>query len=437
MMLQQLKEDELVITNFQIESTKGINQDLELVSFLENYIAYHSVEKSFLKDFNKPWILYDGRYGLDILSRLKLSNNIVEYLQSNPLYIFLYEDIETAVGDYVDLPKAIVEENIETLVNAQIQYENTEDNLNTLHCYDFDYIRKFKKENNLNRVYVCSNAFINKTLKNKYLDLDFIFHSPFLSEESRDAIEYARLPNVVTTIPLSHKFWCGNWRYTQHRHIIASYLVDLSARLSWAYSGSIHNLNQGLWFEIKNWPTDKLCKVVKGIDILNRKTPLVINENLQEVVKLEGGIVDLDKYPTANGEQFDAIPWKKDLYVRNNTMSFCAIVTESRFAEHFSSFSEKPMAPIAHFMPFIIVGLPKTLALLRQVGFKTFSDFWDESYDEEINNEKRLLKILDTIDYIDSFTLEELKNIKKQMMPVLEHNYNLLRTFPFDSPIYN
>jgi hypothetical protein len=83
------------------------------------------------------------------------------------------------------------------------------------------------------------------------------------------------------------------------------------------------------------------------------------------------------------------------------------------------------------------VGLPYTLKLLKQVGFKTFSDFWDESYDQEMNNEHRLLKILNLIDYIDTFTLSELTELKKQMVPVLEHNYNVLRSLPFDSSIYN
>jgi hypothetical protein len=436
-MTQQLNQDEIVITNFQIESVNGITRDLESVSNIENYAAYSVIKKSFLKDFNNAWILYDGRYGLDIIARLKLESDVVKHLQNNPLYIFLYEDIETAVGNYIDLPKSVIQSKIDIAVTAQIQYENTTENLKSIHCYDFEYIKNFKIKNNLNKVYVCSNAFIKDDLKNKYQDFEFLFFSPFLSKESRDAINYTALKEINTGISLSHKFWCGNWRYTHHRHIIASYLVDTSVRLSWAYSGTINDLNKGLWFDIKNWPNNKLNKIKKGIDILNRTTPVMINENIKEVVKLDGGTIDLTKYPSVQRLNVDVAPWKKDLYLKNNTMSFCAIVTESRFAEHFSSFSEKPLAPIAHFMPFVIVGLPYTLKLLKQVGFKTFSDFWDESYDQEMNNEHRLLKILNLIDYIDTFTLSELTELKKQMVPVLEHNYNVLRSLPFDSSIYN
>jgi len=436
-MTQQLREDEIVITNFQIEPITGIRTNLATVPVLENYTAYYSIQNSFLENFKEPYILYDGRYGLDILSRLVLNDHVIEYLQDKSLYIFLYEDIETAIGDYIDLPHAIITNNIELAVTANIQYENTKENLKTVHCYDFEYLRKFKNNNRLNKINVCSNSYISDLIKNIYNEFEFLFFSPFLSEESRNAIKYFEPKDVIEKIPLSHKFWCGNWRYTQHRHIIASYLADASVRLSWGYSGTLDNLNDGLWFDISEWPQDKLIEIRKGIDILNFKTPLIINENIENAVNLDGGTQDLEKYPQINGQEINAAPWKKDLYVKNNTMCFCAVVTESRFAEHFSSFSEKPLAPIAHFMPFVIVGLPNTLALLRRVGFKTFGDFWDESYDEEINNEKRLLKILDTIDYIDTFTLDELTELKKQMTPILEHNYNVLRTLPFDTPVYN
>jgi hypothetical protein len=436
-MTQQLREDEIVITNFQIEPITGIRTNLAIVPILENYMAYYSVEKSFLKNFNKPWILYDGRYGLDILSRLELDTHIIEYLQSNPLYIFLYEDLETAVGEYIDIPKAIIEHDVDIMADAKIAYENSEENLKTVHCHDFEYIREFKNKNKLNEIYVCSNSYIFEKMKNIYSEFKFLFFTPFLSEESRNAITYTIPKNVLNSIPIKHKFWCGNWRYAHHRHIMASYLVNTDTRLSWAYNGTLDDLNNGNWFDIKKWPQDKLNKIKIGIDELNQTVPLNINENLKEPVQLDGSVIDLEKYPTIDGQEINTSPWKKDLYIKNNSMCFCSIVNETRFAEYHSAFSEKSLVPMMHLMPFIIVGLPKTLELLKRVGFQTFENFWDESYDQETNNERRLLKILDVIDYIDSFSLQELIDKKKQMLPILEHNYDLLRTLPFDSPIYN
>lgn len=42
--------------------------------------------------------------------------------------------------------------------------------------------------------------------------------------------------------------------------------------------------------------------------------------------------------------------------------------------------------------PFIVYGSPFTLKSLRELGFKTFSPFIDESYDETISPFRRMQK---------------------------------------------
>ena len=56
--------------------------------------------------------------------------------------------------------------------------------------------------------------------------------------------------------------------------------------------------------------------------------------------------------------------------------------------------SEKIFKPIYCCQPFIVFGNPGTLKELHNLGFKTFSDFWDESYDEDYNFTSRLGKIM-------------------------------------------
>lgn len=429
--------DELVITNFQIEEIKGISFDMTLVDDLSKHIGYYNIEHSFLKDFKDPYILYDGRFGLNILSQLNLESHIKEYLNTRTLYIFLYEDIETAVGTPIDLPQAIIDEDLPTILKAEIQYESTPENLETLHCYDFDYIMEFKNRNNLKKVNVCSNAYIPETLKQKYNKLNFSFHSPFLSEEARRSNHHARPLEELKSIELDTKFWCGNWRYTHHRHIIASYIVNKNTRMSWHYNGTFEDLNNGFWDDLSDWPSDKLHKLKQRVKVLNVKSPMTIDTDVSDFVDIDGNIFDLEKYPVVNNENINAIPYSNNLYVKNNKTSFCSIVTESRFAEHFTCFSEKPLYAINNFQPFILAGLPNTLKLFRKIGFKTFGDFWDESYDLETNHQDRLIKILDVIDYIDSFSLSELTSIRTAMIPILEYNYNLLTEELFDNPIYN
>jgi N-glycosylase/DNA lyase len=91
-----------------------------------------------------------------------------------------------------------------------------------------------------------------------------------------------------------------------------------------------------------------------------------------------------------------------------------------------SIFSEKTLHAVKCFRPFIQVAPPGSLELLKQCGVKTFSDYWDESYDREENHEQRLLKIIKVIDYVNSLTIEQLKELYKDMKPILEHNYKAI-----------
>lgn len=81
---------------------------------------------------------------------------------------------------------------------------------------------------------------------------------------------------------------------------------------------------------------------------------------------------------------------------------------------------------IAAKRPFVIFGVQGSLKYLQQQGFKTFSQWWDESYDEEPNIEKRADMIIDILVKISSLPIEELQNLCGQMSEVLEHNFDLL-----------
>lgn len=87
--------------------------------------------------------------------------------------------------------------------------------------------------------------------------------------------------------------------------------------------------------------------------------------------------------------------------------------------------TEKTWRPIICKTPFITQGPVDFLKNLKRLGFKTFSQYWDESYDEDglvlgtktiLNNVERLSKMSDT----------ELQSMYNDMTPILEHNYALM-----------
>jgi hypothetical protein len=79
--------------------------------------------------------------------------------------------------------------------------------------------------------------------------------------------------------------------------------------------------------------------------------------------------------------------------------------------------------PIIYFQPFVLVGQYHALEHFKSLGYKTFSDVIDESYDLEPNMELRLEKA--TTAAINFMSRTDLDEVMKQLWPIFEHNYNL------------
>jgi hypothetical protein len=62
---------------------------------------------------------------------------------------------------------------------------------------------------------------------------------------------------------------------------------------------------------------------------------------------------------------------------------------------------------------------------MRQMGFKTFNDFWSEDYDG-YEGRDRLVRIIKLIDTLASKSKQELNEIYQGMQSVLDYNYDML-----------
>jgi hypothetical protein len=85
------------------------------------------------------------------------------------------------------------------------------------------------------------------------------------------------------------------------------------------------------------------------------------------------------------------------------TNSYFNIVLETHFDADSSGgafLTEKTFKPVKHGQPFVIVGAPGTLAILRRLGYRTFDSVLDNSYDTILNNTQRWLAIRSLIESI-------------------------------------
>lgn len=104
--------------------------------------------------------------------------------------------------------------------------------------------------------------------------------------------------------------------------------------------------------------------------------------------------------------------------------AFLHVVTETIFNYPHNANGEKTFKPISVFRPFVMVCVPGALQDLRDLGFKTFSDWWDESYDCIQDPTERIYAIVDIVKWVCKQDLDDLKKMLYQMQPVLEHNYD-------------
>jgi hypothetical protein len=88
--------------------------------------------------------------------------------------------------------------------------------------------------------------------------------------------------------------------------------------------------------------------------------------------------------------------------------------------------TEKTVRPVLCKKPFLIYGPPGFLANLQSMGFRTFGDFWDETYDD-FSGRSRYDRLLETINTLARLSTNEFSHILEASQKIVEHNRNLAR----------
>jgi hypothetical protein len=104
--------------------------------------------------------------------------------------------------------------------------------------------------------------------------------------------------------------------------------------------------------------------------------------------------------------------------------TFITLVSETVFDYPYPYLTEKTFVNLHNLKPFIIIGAANSLACLKSCGFKTFDNWFDESYDTIQDAEDRLLAVLNLIDIVSKWSLEDCRFVYNDMRKVLEYNYN-------------
>lgn len=127
-------------------------------------------------------------------------------------------------------------------------------------------------------------------------------------------------------------------------------------------------------------------------------------------------------------DTFSTVSSWTDNQVESYKNAYFYICTETYTDGPFKSITEKICKPMANYMPFVFSSFPGALKVLRDMGFKTFSGYIDESYDLEEDGYKRIKLIYKEIKKICAMTKTDLHKWYWSMEEILVHNREHLLT---------
>ena len=88
--------------------------------------------------------------------------------------------------------------------------------------------------------------------------------------------------------------------------------------------------------------------------------------------------------------------------------------------------TEKTFRTVANGHPVIWVSSPGTVAVMKRLGFKTYSDFWSEDYDKIHDPVDRLDEVIKILKELCEMSVEDRKQMYQNMKPILKHNQQLI-----------
>lgn len=172
-------------------------------------------------------------------------------------------------------------------------------------------------------------------------------------------------------------------------------------------------------------------------EVDSKKSYLEAAANLSQVYKsiglIEEDLINFDrKLPLVL--DFTDLSVSSLMYNKNNNTdslyenSFVHVISETYFFSDVIHVTEKSYKPMLNKQPFIMMGVPGALAEIKRQGFKTFDQWWDESYDAETDHAKRLCMIVDLIEEICSWNDDKLLQVMTEMKNTIDFNYSHLKT---------
>jgi len=158
----------------------------------------------------------------------------------------------------------------------------------------------------------------------------------------------------------------------------------------------------------------------------------LIQTSEQKILNIGELTLDMDRILSEKRNNASLWPSISDFYAN----SYFSVVTETNcFAKGIMLgdlsppgrvLSEKTFKTIALKHPFIVVARANTLSALKEIGYRTFSSWIDESYDNELNESARMLMIVKEIKKLCELSPDQLVHFLNDAKEICEYNFQVL-----------
>ena len=383
--------------------------------------------ESFLKNESRPFIIYNGTHSIKYLDKLFISSVHKKILTTEEVAFYFLEP----------LTHYIVKENSDPELEPHIlKIDNESHELENIRCLELDSLQQWVEKHDIQNLNVyCTDFKSWEYYQKHYPKLKLLSMDLFVSWWSQRVVNHNRYlhfflkPHNINENKITKKFWSGAWRYDPSRHFITAFLAGKGLlndnNISFYFKVSNAEMTRRFWFGWKEFTFrhPALSKtILEGNTILQNKVPLYFDVNHPVAIDEDGS----DPAYDAQGKNVRTTHDPVNTYIE----SFCAIVQESRVTQPWPNISEKTLNAIKNYRPFLMCAAPGTLKMLKDMGFKTFDEFWPEDYDDILSNKDRLARVCEIIEYINSFNIDELKKMYVSMIPILKHNVENLKNIP-------
>ena len=306
-----------------------------------------------------------------------------------------------------DVMKTGNHQDLESFVNhhsLKNQYFDMTGEYYTLHEYDLEsYDRRFA---------VIDTRSVNFRIHgNKEFDLELrrrcdLLHSQgfvFIKATPWESIHNIRHSALYPEIEIEHIKWSAGvswfWFYMRQKHVAKSFNFD-------------HSNKKFDFLYLNKFPREHRKKMFQRVEHLLANS---LYSNWEQNIKLSPA------YELPWAQDYPEYGMDQDIFEKPYNDTKYSLVPETNDTNDEIFMTEKIWKPIIAQQPFVVHGNYLYLQRLREMGFKTFANYFDEDYDLEMDKDMRMDKIVNTC---RDLLTRNWQDIYLQTQALRKHNFD-------------